>query len=196
MISNPSIRQSIKYVPIIAGLLFALPVSNIALSATAVKPAPKPVYKMPLNDTGITTCSNGSKRNLPCPLAGFPGQDAQYGRDKKYNKNTDGRAGFSFTKISNTGKALPASAEIWNCVKDNVTHLMWEGKTNDNGLHDMNWTYSWYNPDSKTNGGSAGYKNGGECVNTTSCDTYAYVKAVNKAAGVAIKTGACPLEWN
>jgi Protein of unknown function (DUF1566) len=190
MISNPSTRQSIKHVPIIAGLLFALLFSNIALSAAAVKPAPKPVYKMPLNDTGITTCSNGSKRNLPCPVAGFPGQDAQYGRDKKYNKNTDGRAGFSFTKISNTGKVLPASAKVWNCVKDNVTHLLWEGKTNDNGLHDMDWTYSWYNP--KTDGEGGEQNAAGQCMNTTNCNTDAYVKAVNKVGWCGYKDWRMP----
>jgi Protein of unknown function (DUF1566) len=192
MTSSLSTRQRFKPVPIIVGILFALPFSHMALSATVVNPVPKPAYKMPLNDTGIATCSNNSINNFACPVAGFPGQDAQYGRDKKYNNNTDGHAGFSFTKISNTGKALPASAQTWNCVKDNVTHLMWEVKTNDNGLHDMDWTYSWYNPNKKTNGGYAGYQNGGECVNTTSCDTDAYVKAVNKVGWCGYKDWRMP----
>lgn len=30
-----------------------------------------------LNDTGITTCSNATQNGLPCPVAGFPGQDAE-----------------------------------------------------------------------------------------------------------------------
>lgn len=32
-----------------------------------------------LNDTGITTCSNATQNGLPYPVAGFPGQDAEYG---------------------------------------------------------------------------------------------------------------------
>jgi len=35
-----------------------------------------------LNDTGITTCSNATQNGLPCPVAGFPGQDAEYGTNK------------------------------------------------------------------------------------------------------------------
>jgi|GEM_PF-5971570 len=45
MISNLSIRQRFKHVPLITGLLFALPFSHMALSADVVKPAPKPVIK-------------------------------------------------------------------------------------------------------------------------------------------------------
>ncbi|SJM92259.1 DUF1566 domain-containing protein [Crenothrix polyspora] len=184
MISNLSIRQRFKHVPLITGLLFALPFSHMALSADVVKPAPKPVYKMPLNDTGIATCSNNSKNSLPCPVAGFSGQDAQYGRDKKYNKNADGHAGFSFTKISNTGKALPVSAKSWNCVKDNVTRLMWEVKTNDNGLHDMDWTYTWSNANIQPrNGGPDPAK----CMTTTNCNITAYIKAVNKTSWCGYK---------
>ncbi|SJM92249.1 DUF1566 domain-containing protein [Crenothrix polyspora] len=192
MIFNPSPHQGFKPVLIVAGLLLALPFSHMALSAAVVKLAPKPVYKIPLNDTGIATCSNESKSGLPCPVVGFPGQDAQYGRDKTHNNNADGHAGFSFTKISNTGKALAASAKNWNCVKDNVTRLMWEVKANDKSLHDMNWTYSWYNPDNKTNGGAEGYQNAGKCVNTISCDTDAYVKAVNKAGWCGYKDWRMP----
>ena len=31
-----------------------------------------------LNDTGIKTCSNATQNGLPCPVAGFQGQDAEY----------------------------------------------------------------------------------------------------------------------
>lgn len=30
-----------------------------------------------LNDTGITTGSNETQNGLPCPVAGFPGQDGE-----------------------------------------------------------------------------------------------------------------------
>ena len=135
-----------------------------------------------LNDTGITTCSNSSQNAQPCPLLDYPGQDGDSGRDVTANDDSDGHAGFSFTKISSTGAELPASATEWSCVKDNVTGLMWEVKTDDGGLHDKDWTYSWYEPDGTKNGGFAGYQsNGSSCGGTRQCDTYSYVQAVNAA---------------
>jgi hypothetical protein len=131
-----------------------------------------------LNDTGITTCSDETQNGLPCPVTGYPGQDAQYGRDATQNNNSDGRAGFSFTKLDGTGNALPASAANWNCVRDNVTGLVWEVKTDDGGLHDKDHTYTWYQPDNGKNGGAPGYQNGGVCTGS-SCDTHGYVQAVN-----------------
>jgi hypothetical protein len=137
-----------------------------------------------LNDTGITTCSNATTNGLPCPQAGFVGQDAESGRDANQatNNDADGHRGFSFTKISSTGAELPASATQWSCVKDNVTGLMWEVKTDDGGLHDKDWTYSWYEPDGSKNGGNAGTQNGGNCGGTSLCDTGSYVQSV-KAKG-------------
>ncbi len=137
-------------------------------------------HKFSLNDTGITQCSDANY-NLPCPVKGYPNQDAQSGRDVTQNNDSNGHAGFDFTKISRTGAALTAKAKSWNCIKDNVTGLMWEVKTDDNGLHDKDWTYSWYEPDNSKNGGFAGLRNGGSCGGTSACDTHAYVKAVNAA---------------
>ena len=140
----------------------------------------------PLNDTGLDWCANASQNNLACPVSGFPGQDAEYGRDVTHNDDSDGQAGFSFTKIANSGNALPNSAALgsgandWGCTRDNVTGLIWEVKTNDNGLRDQDWTYSWYNPDAGTNGGSAGYADyGNNCFNTARCDTDKFVADVN-----------------
>jgi len=50
-----------------------------------------------LNDTGIDWCANETQNFLACPVAGYPGQDAQDGRDKTHDDNSDGHAGFSFT---------------------------------------------------------------------------------------------------
>ncbi|SJM94380.1 conserved hypothetical protein [Crenothrix polyspora] len=134
-----------------------------------------------LNDTGIITCANATTNDSICPLATFPGQDGDFGRDKTSNNNSDGYAGFSFTKISSAGALLPANSPDWACVQDNVTGLMWEVKTDDSGLHDKDWTYTWYQPDNTKNGGNAGIQNQGNCGGTSQCDTDAYVKAVNAA---------------
>lgn len=134
-----------------------------------------------LNDTGITVCGNKTANNAHCPAAGYLRQDADFGRDKTRNDNKDGAAGFSFTKLNGAGKPLPVTAGNWFCVKDNVTGLIWESKTDDNRLHDVDWSYTWYEPDNRKNGGNAGTKNGGDCNNTSVCDTNGYVKAVNAA---------------
>jgi hypothetical protein len=133
-----------------------------------------------LNDTGITTCSDGTQNGLPCPATGHPGQDAQYGRDATQNNASDGRAGFSFTKLNAQGNPLPSSATNWTCVRDNVTGFVWEVKTDDGGLRDKDNAYTWYEPDNGKNGGSAGTQNGGACAGSD-CDTHAYVQAVNDA---------------
>jgi len=139
-----------------------------------------------LNDTGITSCMiDGSNSHLPCPAAGFPGQDAESGRDATANDDSDGHAGFSFTKLDSNGQPLTSSATEWSCVKDNVTGLIWEIHTDhgvltkDGGLRDKGNTYSWYNPDSTTNGGDAGTQNGGSCIGGIACDTWSYVTAIN-----------------
>jgi hypothetical protein len=137
---------------------------------------PTPTGK--LNDTGITACSNATTNNLTCPIADFPEQDAQFGRDVTHNDNSDGHAGFSFTKLDSNGNPLPANASAWDCVKDNITDLIWEVKTDDGGLRDKDNTYTWYEPDDSKNGGSAGTQNGGSCTGSA-CDTYGYVQAVN-----------------
>lgn len=75
--------------------------------------------------------------------------------------------------------ALTADTSNWSCVRDNVTGLTWEVKTDDGGLRDRYNTYSWYNPDAASNGGSAGTQNGGTCTGGIACDTASYVRAVN-----------------
>ena len=137
----------------------------------------------PLNDTGTTGCSNANQANLACPVAGFPEQDAQHGRDAQavsgvLQKVGGGDAGFDFTKLDSNGNPLPVDAEQWDCVKDNVTSLVWEVKPLDGGLRDRDNTYSWYEPDNSKNGGNVGTQDGGFCIGSA-CDTYNYVKAIN-----------------
>ncbi|MGR8935850.1 MAG: Lcl C-terminal domain-containing protein [Gammaproteobacteria bacterium] len=143
-----------------------------------------------LNDSGWQKCGDYSQNDLSCPVSGYEGQDGDYGRDAKarigtLKKKGSGLAGFDFTKIANNGTKLPETAAIgagpkdWACTLDNVTGLLWEVKTNDNGLRHATHTYSWYNPDSNTNGGDVGIKNGGTCGGGISCDTQGYTLAIN-----------------
>ncbi len=145
-------------------------------------PAASGVGDHPLNDTGIDWCADETTNFLPCPVDGYPGQDAQDGRDVTHNDPSDGHAGFSFTKLDASGNPLAASASSWSCVRDNVTGLIWEVKTDDGGLRDKDWTYSWYNPDATANGGSAGYADyGNNCFDPSRCDTDKYVADINGA---------------
>ncbi|MEV3830764.1 MULTISPECIES: Lcl C-terminal domain-containing protein [Aeromonas] len=139
----------------------------------------------PLNDTGIDWCADVSQNNLDCPVQGYEGQDGDHGRDALARKGQlqkigGGAAGFDFTKLDNGGNPLPQSASEWSCVRDNVTGLIWEVKqpAGSGGLRDANHTYTWYNPDNSNNGGYAGTQNGGSCQGS-SCDTAAFVNAVN-----------------
>ncbi len=131
-----------------------------------------------LNDTGIVDCADDDANDLACPVASYPGQDAEYGRDSAQDNDSDGHAGFSFTKLDANGKALSSNASIWSCVKDNITGLTWEVKTIDGSLQDKDNYYSWYNSDNNVNGGNAGFQNNGSCTGSD-CDTQSYVQAVN-----------------
>ena len=153
----------------------------------------------PINDTGIDWCADAANnyddggaayKRMQCEavtIAGFPGQDGHFGRDAlaragQLPKIGDGAAGFDYTKISNSGAELPASATLgsspndWACTRDNLTWLIWEVKTNDGGLRHRNHTYTWYDPNSPD--GIPGTPNGGSCVGSD-CDTTGFVEAVN-----------------
>jgi hypothetical protein len=99
-----------------------------------------------LNDTGVTTCFDGSGR-VACTeansgdAAAYPGQDGRFGRDAAQAvgqlpaKIGGGAAGFDFTPLDASGNAIaltgnpPVPAATPACVRDNVTGLIWEGKT-------------------------------------------------------------------
>lgn len=132
-----------------------------------------------LNDTGITDCFGMGAGGFPCPQSSFTLQDGDVGRDDTHDDDADGHAGFSFTKLDASGNDLAAVATSWQCVRDEVTGLIWEVKTDDSGLQDKDHTYTWYLPDPAPNGGDPGVADGGSCSGSD-CDTYHYVNAVNQ----------------
>jgi PKD repeat protein len=106
-----------------------------------------------LNDTGVTASQcyqAGTDKLISCTstaaIALNSAQDGMEGRDAFPSTNSplDGDLGFSFTKIGASGQTLPFDATQWSCIKDNVTGLMWEYKSNDGGLHDFKKTYTNY----------------------------------------------------
>lgn len=158
-------------------------VESAASSEVTATPAAPVTAVRPLNDTGTDWCASVTDANLSCPVAGFAGQDGDQGRDARVragdiDKIGGGVAGFDFTKLDAAGDPLAASATQWSCVRDNHTGLIWEVKTNDDGFRDRDHVYTWYNPDSSSNGGWAGSETSSLCTRS-SCNTLSYVQEVN-----------------
>ena len=129
-------------------------------------------WATPVPDTGQAKCYDVAGTVITCPL---PGQ-ALYGQDANYSINP-----MSYTKLDGSGNALPDSATSWVMVKDNVTGLIWEMKTNMDGVknyndhHDADNTYTWYDSNPATNGGYAG------TLSYYGTDTEVFIKALNDA---------------
>ena len=109
-------------------------------------------------DTGQTKCYNDTVE-IPCPAVGeaFYGQDAQYAGPVRSYAVLDGGT----------------------MVQDNVTGLVWEQKTNMNGVadytnpHDADNTYTWCDPNLDTNDGNPGTCGGN--------DTQGFIDQLNSA---------------
>lgn len=141
----------------------------------AIISAPMITSKLP--QTGITTCGNETTNGLLCTAEAL---GALYG----LAQDGEVQAGqkMSYTLLTQNGAA---------CVQDNVTGLLWEQKTDDGGLRDKDWTYTWYNTNSAGNGGVVGYQDHRDYDNTytkstcgnslSKCNTQAYVAALNAA---------------
>jgi hypothetical protein len=118
-------------------------------------------------DTGQTKCYNQTVE-IPCPTPGNP----FYGQDGNFTINPP-----SYTKLDANGNALPDSSMTWAMVKDHVTGLIWENKTDDGGIHDKDNTYTWCDTNPATNGGNPGVC--GSVITPT--DTQAFIQALNNA---------------
>jgi hypothetical protein len=148
-----------------------------------------------LNDTGISFGGDyPTGNNVGCTGETIAQQDCSQGRDAQAAASTlskvgAGEAGFDFTKLDANGNPLAANAASWSCAQDNTTGLMWEVKTDDNGLHDKDDAYNWYNTNAVTNGGAVGFADddGDICFaynnadSATYCNTEAFVNRVNTA---------------
>jgi len=91
------------------------------------------VFAWPIPHSGQTKCYDNEKE-IPCPK---PGEDF-YGQDGNYIINPP-----SYTKLDANGNPLPDSSATWVMIKDNVTGLIWEVKTDDDSVHDKYNRYSW-----------------------------------------------------
>ena len=147
-----------------------------------------------LNDTGQTRCLNRAGNALEaCSAANTgdgsarPGQDGRFGRDAAagnpgasgFSKpaGSGGNGGFAFIPLDVSGTAIaltgspPVPSATPRCIRDTVTNLIWEVKTDDNGLQDKDWSYGW--------GANTG---GTNCLAGSNCNTNNYIIALNAAS--------------
>lgn len=187
--------------------------ADCAITASFEADAPAPAA-IPMNDTGMVFCGLASTNRdtsgdnlkrcsgdasvlFAAQQDGTRGRDAQAGSGTlvKIGASTPNANlspalsnGFDYTKIAGDGSELPADAPFWSCIRDNVTGLIWENKTDEHDPNipsgadrgdiegrDKDNTYSWYDPEPTSNGGNAGTAANGVCAPAGQCDT---VKAI------------------
>ena len=170
--------------------------SSTPLEANTTGPA--------LNDTGITSggdypsgfdSHNGSSTvcdggyldsDNANAFVAFTAEDCELGRDADdtLNNDSDGNAGFSFTRLNSDGSEYSGSGDYgtdpWACVLDNVTGLIWEVKTNDNTLRDRDEGFTWHDPDNETFTGTESNQ-----------DTDDFIAYINTSAEVNSGSGLC-----
>ena len=153
-----------------------------------------------VNDSNAT-----GQHNVGCDGDFIAQQDCSIGLDSTNNDNTDGFAGFRYTKLDALGSPLEPTEAFWNCVKDDVTGLVWEvkqggsGFKGDEGLHDVDDIFSWYNSDMAENGRDSGGEDSQPlaCFGYTTaeenlCNTESFVARVNKSKLCGIETWRMP----
>ena len=156
-------------------------------SATPISATPK----AGLNDTGVDWAGDSdTANNSDCTSTIAASQDCHVGRDATNHDDTDGNAGFSFTKLDSNGNELLASESGHSCVRDNITGLTWEVKDDDYTLHyNRDQDFAHYDTNTSTNGGDNGTDSASfnTCYGynssdpATFCNTEAFVDRVNSA---------------
>ncbi len=121
----------------------------------------------PIPDTGQTACVNAAYETIACPTDEI---NPLYGQDGCFSSNPP-----SYTKLDASGTALEASEAQWAMVRDNVTGLIWEVKTTDGTIHDINNMYTWYDSNPETNGDNPG-------TNGDGTDTEDFINTLNSSA--------------
>lgn len=187
-------------VPVIGDLLFGATDETLTLSATLTDPTTGTVVQssavgtiinddlLRLNDTGISRCMDASGALGSCPHSSMLGQDGEMGRDVTiFEVVNDGHAGFQFTKLNSSGVALTdqsATTVSGECLRDEQTGLVWELKTNNGGLQDRDWEYSWYQSNIVGPDELLGHQapTNANCGGLSNCNSEVYAAAINGQA--------------
>ena len=157
--------------------------NTVSTQASALVFAPNTRY---INDTGVMGFANQNSV-LTQYQQGFPGQDANFGADRQavsgyVDKVGDGEAGFDFTRLDSNGDAVDNPSFAFNCVRDNVTGLIWQIKNNTSAssIEHVDQKFTWFSEDE--NGNFEGDLNASSTSCNTAnsqCNTQDYVTQIN-----------------
>ena len=133
-----------------------------------------------INDTGITAdqCYGaGNNTLISCTISAATNlnnqQDGMVGRDVSNPDNTDGKLGFSFSEVPKAVAVGTGNYARTECVKDNITGLMWEGKPATGSSRGS--------PPLDYNGYYTNYVTGTDAQVKANSNAQGYVNAVNAA---------------
>jgi hypothetical protein len=121
-----------------------VPVLSLLLFETNDGLMTPPPFKFQLPDSGLLVGGNyPSGINADCSGVVIVRQGFSNGLDLSNGDDSDGKAGFSYTKLDVDGNDLSASAVSWSCVRDNIIGFIWEIKTDDGDVRDKDNKYFW-----------------------------------------------------
>ena len=80
-------------------------------------------------------------------------------------------------KMSDSGETIAPDSEVWSCVLDDKTSLIWEVKSEKKGVQYALNTYTWFDGESGRDNGTFS-KN---CYWGKNCNTQSFIKDINKA---------------
>lgn len=159
---------------------------NTATASVSIQVFPYTTRLM--NDTGVTALFDGSELGEDWSLD-YAGQDAEYGADRQVlsdvlSKIGDGNAGFDFTRLDNNGDSVEDADESFECVRDNVTGLIWQ-VTNDVDAAATNYydqSFTWYSDSDNGNVEGSLNTDSASCnVTNQQCNTSDYITEVNSS---------------
>lgn len=134
-----------------------------------------PIPPIPITKTGITWCANSNENNIDCADKEKLGEYFGLVQD-----------GVVQSGIAHDYQTVNQNGD--SCAIDKATGRVWELKTDDGGLRDKDWLYSWYDTNGSVNNGVIGDRgvpeDSAKCGNTLPdglCNSQAYINALNKA---------------
>jgi chitinase len=188
-IQSPDALQTVAIAPAVSGtetVTFTLRVEDAQGNSVddSLTVTIKSLPTQALNDTGVILQATDSQI-LSGYQGDYPGQDGQRGQDIIHandlsEKAGRGEQGFDFTRLDEMGDEVDDDNASWRCVRDNITGLIWESKTDvlTTTLHSSSYSYSWYETDEVE--GFDGDENGiSTSCSLTSCNTESFIAEVN-----------------
>jgi hypothetical protein len=167
--------------------------TSYVFASTSVDIKPFETAKSRWFGSGVMACGTATQNGVICSAAELGelfglSQDGE----EKIGRVTDYELVTNVEEIPNT----PAILDVDKCIKDINTGMIWEQKTDDGGIRDKDWTYTWYQPNGNFNGSGKGSIDNPDAAAgskgsvatcsglstqqaTVLCNTEAYIKKLN-----------------